>query len=92
MQIKKDEGRRVVNKFQMKRVPRSSNHEIYRFYHPKTGRFAGRAKISFGKGEMTVPDKFRKELHLTEEQMREAIRCPFGLEDWLRVLEDKNVL
>ena len=39
-----------------------------------------------------VADKFRTQLKLNEEQLRNAIRCPFRYEDYIRVLTEKGII
>lgn len=89
MQIKKRDAETVIGKFGLTR--KSTHHKMYSFLHPETGEFVLGTRISYGRGEMRAPDKFRKQLNLTEDQLRDAIRCPFRLDDWVQLLKRKRV-
>lgn len=91
MQIKKQQAERVLKKFGLKR--KTTHHLMYSFLHPDTGSFVLGTRVSFGRGELRTPDKFRRDLEVSEEQMRGAIQCsPFKFEDWLEVLQEKGII
>lgn len=87
MQIKKDEARKVTKKFKFE-PPRQTHHSIYWFYH--NGQKILKTRISHGRGAFNATDKFRTQLKLDEDQLRDSITCTFGYKEYVELLTRKG--
>ena len=56
------------------------------------GRTIIRTRRSNQRGDLPCPDQIRQQLKLDEQQLREAISCTLGLDDYLAILEEKGLL
>jgi hypothetical protein len=65
---------------------------IWKYYYK--GKYILKTKHSKGRGDIRgkVADKFRTQLKLNEPQFRDAIRCPFQQDDYIRVLMEKGLI
>jgi hypothetical protein len=88
MIIKKQEAMGIVKKFEM--VIRPGKEIIAKFCYNDT--FPIYTRIPKGKGDMQCTGKFRAQLHLNEEQLKEAIRCPFKKEHFINNLREKGYI
>jgi len=91
LQIKKREAEAVVRKLRLEPAGRK-HHPIYIFRY--RGRAILKTRYSFGRGDMKghAGDRFRGQLYLNEQQMREAIACPFEYNDFVEVLREKRLI
>ena len=91
MNIKKDKAEKVVQKFQMTRMP-CKHHKKWELRYQ--GKRVLTTYYSFGSGDMgkVATSKFRSQLKLNQSQLREAIRCPFTFEDYIESLKDRGVI
>lgn len=91
MNIKLREAKKVLEKLRF--VPSGKSKDIIWKYYYK-GKYILKTRYSKGRGDMPgkVADKFRTQLKLNEGQMREAIRCPFGQKDYIKVLTEKGLI
>ncbi len=71
--ITKQEAGRVVRKFRMQE--RKGKELFYKFVWK--GRTILTTAIPKGKGPLNCRGDFRKQLTLNEEQLAEAVKCPF---------------
>lgn len=91
MNIKKREAIKVLEKLGF--VPAGKSKDIiWKYYHH--GKYVFATRHSKGTGDMPgkVADKFRTQLKLNETQMRDAIRCPFEQDDYVKVLIEKRFI
>ena len=91
MNLKLREAETVLNKLRFKPLGKKHHVMMGFFYQNKP---LLKTRISRGKGDMPgkVADKFRTQLKLNEEQLSNAIRCPFRYEDYIRVLTEKGII
>ncbi len=49
---------------------------------------------SLGSGALdgNIPHLIRQQMKLNEEQFQDLIKCPLGLEEYIAILRDKNLL
>ena len=79
---------RVVEKFGMA-VSEGGNHRKANFYHE--GRLILRTLRS--RSPKDFPGYVvQKQLKISQEQLREAIRCTFGLDEYVEVLKEKGFI
>jgi hypothetical protein len=91
MNIKLREAETVLSKLRFQ--PLGQKHlSIRGFFYEN--RLLLKTRFSRGKGDMPgkVADKFRTQLKLNETQLREAIRCPFGYEEYVALLKEKGII
>ncbi len=88
MQIKTKDAIKVLMKF--KYVTRDTGDTHAKFYH--NGKMVLVTKISHGSGDMPCANEFRQQLKLNEDQMIDAIRCPFRYEDYVETLKQKRII
>ena len=86
--ITKQEARRVVSKFEMEE--RKGKHLFYKLKW--RGDTVLTTAIPHGKGPLNCRDKFRNQLYLSDEQLSEAVACPFKREHWLNHLREIGVI
>ena len=91
MNIKLREAEQVLNKLRFQPLGQK-HHDIMGFFYDNKLLF--KTRFSRGKGDMPgkVADKFRTQLKLNEEQLRDAIQCPFRYEDYIKVLTEKRII
>jgi hypothetical protein len=90
-QIKKREAEAVLKKLRLEPAGRK-HHPIYLFRYK--GKTILKTRYSFGRGDMKghAGDNIRSQLHLNEQQMREAIACPFEYDDFVKLLKEKGLI
>ena len=86
--ITKQEAGRVVKKFEMEE--RKGKHLFYKFIW--NGRLVLTTAIPKGKGPLNCRDKFRNQLHLSEEQLDKAVDCPFKLSHFIAHLKSIGLI
>jgi hypothetical protein len=92
LSIKLTEAERLLFKLGLERA--GDAKDIIWLYRAPDGRPVLRTKISKGRGDMKghVADKFRGQLKLTESQLRAALDCTTGAEEYRALLRAKGVL
>lgn len=88
MQIKKQQALSVLKKLQFD--IRTGGERFARFYH--RGTLVLTTAVPHGKGDMYVSNQFRQQLKINQDQLREAIRCPFGHNEYLAHLEARGII
>lgn len=88
MIIKKKEALRVLKKFEM--LLGGKKERIAKFYY--NGKRYLSTAVPKGRNDMRCTDKFRKQLHLNEEQLKEAVRCPFRKKHFIAHLFEKEII
>lgn len=78
----------VVRKFRME-VIEGSRHRRAKLYHE--GELIISALRSRSPKEF-LPHRVRRELNLNAAQLREAISCTIGLDDYLEILKGKDLI
>lgn len=84
MQLKKPEALRILEKLRF--VVRSGKERFARFYFNEV--LITTTAVPHGKGDMYVSNQFRQQLKLSQHQLLDAKRCPFGYEDYVEHLRD----
>jgi hypothetical protein len=79
MMLTKQDARKVVQKFKMEE--RKGKHLQYKFIWG--GKIILTTAIPYGRGPFHCRDKFRNQLFLDEDQLTEAVNCPFKLEQFI---------
>lgn len=84
----KQQAHKVVKKlgFEVRR----GKENFYTFYHG--GRLILTTAVPKGKGELRVANDFRQQLKITRSQLAMAIKCPFGLQQYVDHLETQGHL
>ncbi|MFC1699985.1 hypothetical protein ACFL1I_08560 [Candidatus Omnitrophota bacterium] len=88
MIIKKKEALAVLNKFNM--PPAGKKERLAKFYYQ--GERILTTAVPKGRGDMICTDKFRSQLHLSPEQLRKAVACPFRIDDFILKLREKGYI
>ena len=79
---------RVVQKFGME-VSEGGNHRRAKFYYQ--GRYLFSTLRSRSPREF-ADHRVREQLRLTSAQLRDAVSCTLGLEDYIAILREKGLL
>jgi hypothetical protein len=79
MQIKKQQATKVLKKLNFEM--RVAKERFAKFRHK--GKLILTTAVPKGKGDMYVSNQFRKQLKLSDSQLREAINCPLGYREYL---------
>ncbi|MCP4651234.1 MAG: hypothetical protein GY853_14295 [PVC group bacterium] len=87
MRIKKKQALQVLKKLKFKIRQGGKEAIVAQFFYE--GQFIGFTRLPKGKGDLTVIGKFRKQIRLNNDQLRDAIQCPFKHNDY--VLHLKNI-
>ena len=85
--MKAHEFDRVVGKFGMKT---RQGRDLLAWFEYE-GRTIARTRRSKGTGELPVR-LIRQQLKLNSEQLRQAIRCTLGLDDYIEILKGKDLI
>ena len=88
MMITKQEAGKVVTKFGMKE--RRGKELFYKLVWD--GRTILTTSIPKGKGPLQIRDKFRNQLCIDEEQLAQAVKCPFKEEHYIRHLRSIGLI
>ena len=89
MAIKAHEYDRVVRKFGFQ--VQDSHHKLA--WLVLDGRKVVRTRRSHVKGrDLPSQQAIRKQLHLTQEELREAVRCTLDRDGYIELLEKKQVI
>ena len=90
MQINKNEIGKIFKKLKLE--VRSTKHRYGWFTFQ--GRKILRVHYSHGKGSIPgrVSDKIRSQLKLTQKDFRDLIDCPLSLEDYEKILKEKDLI
>lgn len=81
--ITKQDARKVVKKFELEE--RKGKHRFYKLIW--NGQIVLTTAIPHGKGPFHCRDKFRNQLYLNEDQLADAVQCPFTLAHWIAHLK-----
>lgn len=65
--------------------------ELFYLYKYK-GRLIHTTAIPKGKGQLHVENDFRQQLRISRDQLALAIKCPFGADEYIQHLKDKNII
>ena len=82
--MKKKAALRVVQKLGFEIRTRKERFALYRH----RGKLILTTAVPKGHGDLYVANQFRQQLKLSREQLREAVRCPFGAREYLEHLLD----
>ncbi len=90
MQITKREATKVVDKLRFR--TRATHHKMASFVYE--GRLILRTRISFGRGDLpaSITYQFRNQLKLSEQQLREVVRCTLDHEGYVALLKQKGYI
>ena len=88
MVITKQDGIKVVEKFGLPLKGKKERIAILSY----NGQRVLSTAVPKGRGDMICTDKFRKQLKLNDEQLREAVKCPFGREEWYLHLRELKLI
>lgn len=86
MQLEKTQAIHVLSK--LKFEIRSAKERFAKFYHE--GKLILVTSVPQGKGDMYVSNQFRQQLKLSEDQLRDAIRCSFNYPDYVLHLRGRG--
>jgi hypothetical protein len=89
MQVKKEEAKKVVDKLKFD-PPRKTHHDIYWFCYE--GKKILKTRISKGRGEFRATDRFRSQLMMNEQQLRDTISFEFNYGDYVELLYRKGLI
>ncbi len=92
LSLKLAEAERLLVKLGWERA--GDAKDIIWLYRAPDGRPVLRTKMSKGRGDMkgNVADKFRAQLRLTESEMRDALACAIGAQEYVALLRSKGYL
>ena len=88
MQIKKREANSVLNKFKFEQ--RTGKEKVAQFRHK--GKWILRTSVPKGRGDLRVSNQFRNQLRLNNDQLKDAIRCPFGYKEYIDHLQSLGII
>jgi len=80
--MKKKETLHVIEKLGFEIRTKRENFALYRH----GGKLILTTAVPKGRGDLHVKNQFRQQLKLTETQLNEAVRCPFGRKEYLEHL------
>jgi len=90
MQLKKREAKAIVDKLQMEYRHKKHNYGWLKY----KGKPILTVYFSHGKGDMPgkIPDKFRQDLKINEDQLKDLRDCPLSREDYIEILKEKGFI
>jgi len=86
--LKKRRALAILEKFKLKIRPGKENFATF-YYNDK---FILTTTVPKGQGDFYSVDKFRNQLRLDENQLRDAERCPFGYNEFVANLIKKGYI
>lgn len=91
MQLKKREVLGIYSKLQMK-VRLSSGDIIAKMYY--NNKLVVHTKLSHGSGDVEgkIPHLIRNQFHLNENQFQELKDCSLGLQELIKIYQDKKYI